>query len=95
MYAQGRGRGRMLDDIRKALGLDIETESMKAHSAARREWLSERDPRCDNCSLHLKQEPQRPVYRCPKCMSCVAGMVGDPLFGFDLEKYREAPQNAG
>lgn len=55
----------------------------------RKAYFAQRDPHCDGCSLALNQEPVSPVMRCAMHCSCVAGLVGDPLFGFDFEKYRE------
>ena len=70
-------------------------ESLEAQTSARREWMDERDPHCDMCANKDRTQPIRPVYRCSMHMSCMAGMVGDPLFGFEFERYRDAPQNAG
>jgi hypothetical protein len=69
--------------------------SLEAQTAARREWLNERDSHCDMCADKDDIKPIRPVHRCPMHMNCMAGMVGDPLFGFDFERYKDAPQNAG
>lgn len=80
---------------RKSRESNLWASSLEAQTAARQEWLDERDPHCDMCAGKDKVEPIRPVCRCPMHMSCMAGMVGDPLFGFEFEKYKEAPQNAG
>ncbi|WP_175952897.1 hypothetical protein [Burkholderia sp. BCC0405] len=69
--------------------------SVKALYAARQEWLNEFDPNCDMCAAKNNLEPSNPVHRCPWHMTCMAGLIGDPLFGFDFEKYRDAQQNAG
>ncbi|PTB28860.1 hypothetical protein C9I56_11260 [Paraburkholderia caribensis] len=65
--------------------------ALLARIAASDEWLAERDPHCDSCAQRLGVEPEAPVYRCAMHMSCVAGLVGDPLFGFDFEKYSRSP----
>lgn len=64
------------------------TKTMRAHFAAQEAYYAQRDPHCDSCAHKEEKEPLRPVIRCAKCMTCTAGLVGDPLFGFDFEKYK-------
>jgi hypothetical protein len=85
----------MLEWLMGGSRLNLETTSMEAQTAARQEWLSEHDPNCDMCAEKDRVQPIRPVYRCPMHMSCMAGMVGDPLFGFEFKRYRDAPHEAG
>lgn len=61
--------------------------ALKAQIDAQDAWHAERDPHCDSCAQRLGIEPHAPVYRCAMHMSCMAGLIGDPLFGFDFEKY--------
>lgn len=58
--------------------------SMDSHTA----WLAERNPHCDSCSMKEGIEPITPVMRCAKCSYCVSLWTGDPMFGFDFEKYK-------
>lgn len=60
----------------------------KAAMDAHTEWLQERNPHCDSCALKDGIEPKNPVFRCVKCCYCVSLWAGDPLFGFDFEKYK-------
>lgn len=62
---------------------------MRQNFADREAYFKARDPHCDACARDLEKEPQRPVIRCPMHCACVAGLVGDPLFGFDFDKYKE------
>lgn len=50
-------------------------------------YFKARDSHCDACALDLAREPVHPIVRCPMHCAGVAGLVGDPLFGFDFEKY--------
>ena len=70
------------------------TEQMGEVIRKQNEYFSAHDPHCDCCALGPAGEPTRPVIRCAMHCAAVAGMAGDPLFGFDFEKYKEVSLDA-
>lgn len=80
-----RGDKRLFRKLSKLMDLRI-ARLRKACRTAR----DPHDPHCDGCALALGKEPEQPVTRCAMHCASMAGLVGDPLFGFDFDKHKES-----